>query len=338
MQSTTTIQSPKIIHPVLYSQTKQDYIKLVKECIECDGEFADHPGGKTNRAIKCRTYRLDNDVAKKMAITEVAIAKDELINGILFSTDIETIAKTYGINIDELLNNSDAYKKFKLSCVALDGFYTQSDFLKSFSCRDPTDIQAGKVVTLPVAKAAAIRALQYILEKIKEYNKSTTMQPIKYMLFHAAGNPYSTSGLIKYYMTTFGFTLTYGVYPQLVYPDKYLDFIEDPNVTIDLIKNDYSKGKPLFKQNYERYMSLKKEYDAMVVQILKEPNGKNMLICKIQEYLDSLPQYGKTSPFQPLFIGSIDVLEKNLANAVAGAVGIATTTTLPIKCEIKMEQ
>lgn len=89
-----------------------------------------------------------------------------------------------------------------------------------------------------------MQSLFVALKMIKVYNEVHKNEPLKqkkYLLFHAAGNPYlANEGLLRYYSKDLGFTMTYGIFP-LMYPI--------PDV-IDMIRSDIEEGTDWYMSEY----------------------------------------------------------------------------------------
>src|SRR5690606_4927168 len=172
-----------------------------------------------------------------------------------------------GLDYVSIIKDEDAFNSFKNKCVALDGFYTLGSYLVTAACKD-SEKNPGKVSTLERAQGSALRALYHGVKQLNKKNATLSDEKkIKYMVFHAAGNPYDeNNGLIKYYRDKFGFYLTYGVYPALLYnEDQIIYYLNDldfpPSLTRKDIANDLKAGRALFTAQKTVYNKLVERYN-----------------------------------------------------------------------------
>ena len=276
-------------------KNKIDYLNLVKECVKCEGKFDESNGN--HQSVKCYTYRASNNGDKSMAIATVKNSSTDLLNGVLFSTDIGRISDEYKIDVDDILSNKGEYDKFLARCICLDGYYTLN-YLVTTPCNEQ-EKEPGKIYTTDEAKGAAKSSLKNIIKQIMDHNQTASI-PIEFLIFHAAGNPFDPNGaLAKYYKHTFGLKCTLGVYPFLM--DTY------EGVTQELISSDRKNNNEILNKQIKRYESLKIKYDDEVIR-LKNENEK-MLVCNIQKWLDDVEH---VSPLQLLFIGTIQEINDKI--------------------------
>ena len=169
----------------------------------------------------------------------------------------------------------------------LTSYYTFKDFYDAVPCpgerKYRTDVEnPGKEETQKVAKQGSIKSLITALINIRKSNTTKlSEEKIKYVIFHAAGNPFDLNGgLFGYYKKVFGATLLLSPFYGHKWDGTATGNLGDERL---FIKRHTDDTKTL-DEYYRVYLSQKEGYDKIKNRLDNSP----LKLCNLKKYPTTL--------------------------------------------------